>query len=461
MRLTDLPRTTSFRLAVLFLLLFGTASVALFGFLYWQTRDYLVHSVDDWLAREQSNFLALDQDDWRERLAAHVIGDPTLERPLMLLDPTGHRVAGTSLNVPASLLASLPKDRPVEFSLQQGGHDRRFRALAHRTPSGDMLVIAQDMRSTSEFADVLVKAFTWGGLVTVLLGLAGASIAGADAVRRINGVTLATRRIVSGDLSSRLPTVGRSGDLDRLTQLINGMLDEIERLMQEVKGVCDNIAHDLRTPLTRLLAGLERAGRRAHSVDEYAVAADEAAVETRGILKTFAAMLRISEIESTARRAGFTGVDLSQVVADVIEFYEPMAEENGISLQIETSGSAAVMRGDPSLVFEAIANLVDNALKFTPRGGRVTVRTLTGTRILGIDVTDNGPGIPANEREAVLRRFHRAEGSRHTQGSGLGLPLVAAVARLHDMELTITDAMPGCRITVACRNTQSCSAAAL
>ena len=217
MRLTDLPRTTSFRLAVLFLLLFGTASVALFGFLYWQTRDYLVHSVDDWLAREQSNFLALDQDDWRERLAAHVIGDPTLERPLMLLDPTGHRVAGTSLNVPASLLASLPKDRPVEFSLQQGGHDRRFRALAHRTPSGDMLVIAQDMRSTSEFADVLVKAFTWGGLVTVLLGLAGASIAGADAVRRINGVTLATRRIVSGDLSSRLPTVGRSGDLDRLT----------------------------------------------------------------------------------------------------------------------------------------------------------------------------------------------------------------------------------------------------
>ena len=125
------------------------------------------------------------------------------------------------------------------------------------------------------------------------------------------------------------------------------MLDEIERLMQEVKGVCDNIAHDLRTPLTRLLAGLERAGRRAHSVDEYAVAADEAAVETRGILKTFAAMLRISEIESTARRAGFTGVDLSQVVADVIEFYEPMAEENGISLQIETSGSAAVMRGDP------------------------------------------------------------------------------------------------------------------
>jgi signal transduction histidine kinase len=159
----------------------------------------------------------------------------------------------------------------------------------------------------------------------MLLGLAGAAVVGADAVRRIDGVTRATQRIVNGDLSERLPTRNRSDDFDRLINVINGMLGELERLMQEVKGVCDNIAHDLRTPLTRLLAGLERTRRRAGSEEEYAAAVDEAIVETRDLLQTFAALLRISEVESGARRAGFTDTDLSEVLADAVELYEPRA----------------------------------------------------------------------------------------------------------------------------------------
>jgi len=227
--------------------------------------------------------------------------------------------------------------------------------------------------------------------------------------------------------------------------------------MQEVKGVCDSIAHDLRTPLTRLLAGLERARRRARSTEEYSAAVDDAVVETRGLLRTFTAMLRISEVESGARRAGFTSVDLAQVLIDAVELYEPMAEEKGIILHAELS--AAAMPGDPSLLFEAVANLADNAIKFTPAGGRVTARAFAEGGRTGVEVIDTGPGIPEAEREAVSQRFYRAEKSRNTPGTGLGLALVAAVARLHGMELVITDAKPGCRVTITRSSTPGAYAA--
>jgi signal transduction histidine kinase len=310
------------------------------------------------------------------------------------------------------------------------------------------LLVARDMGDAHTFDRILIGAFIWGGLFTAILGLTGAAIVGADSVHRIDGITRAIQRIVSGDLSERLPTHGRRDDFDRLAHVINGMLGEIERLMQEVKGVCDNIAHDLRTPLTRLLAGLERTRRRMRPVGDHAVAIDEAIGEMRDILKTFAAMLRISEVESGARRAGFTDTDLSEVLADAVELYEPAAEAKGVRLWLASDGFPLAIRGDPNLLFEVIGNLVDNALKFTPGGGCVTVRGFAGAGTIGFAVEDTGPGIPPGEREAVQRRFYRSEASRHTPGSGLGLALVAAVARLHGMDMTIGDANPGCRVIV-------------
>ncbi len=450
MRLVELPRTTSFRLALRFLLLFGAASLALFGFMYWQTKQYVEGRVDDWLAREQAILRPIDRDILLQRLSAHVVADPSLERPLTLFDPAGKRLAGTALDVPASVLNGIPEDVITRFVLRQGRKDVVFRGLAHRRPSGDLLLAARDMDDAHAFGKVLINAFISGGLVTMLLGLAGAVIVGVDAVRRIDGVTRATQRIVSGDLSERLPTHGRADDFDRLISVINSMLGEIERLMQEVKGVCDNIAHDLRTPLTRLLAGLERTRRRAVSAEEFAAAVDEAIVETKGLLQTFSALLRISEVESGARRAGFTDADLSEVVADAVELYEPMAEAKGVRLKLLCEGGEAVtMRGDPSLLFDAVGNLVDNALKFTPASGRVTVGAFRRDGLVGFEVSDTGSGISEGERDAVVRRFYRAEASRHTPGSGLGLALVAAVARLHGMDLTIEDARPGCRVRVS------------
>jgi signal transduction histidine kinase len=449
-RLVELPRTTSFQLALRFLLLFGTTSIVLFGFLYWQTQHYVVGRIDDWLVREQAIFGVINHADVLERLNAHVVADPTLERPMALFGPSGQPMAGTRLDLAPADVTAMPRDELFAFDLHQGGQAMAFRGLAHLRPSGDLLLVARDMQGSHQFAEVLFNAFVSGGLFTMLLGLAGAAIVGADAVQRIDGVTRAIQRIVRGDLSERLPTEGRADDLDCLIAVINGMLGELERLMQEVKGVCDNIAHDLRTPLTRLLAGLERTRRRAHSVDDYAPAVDKAIVETKGLLKTFAAILRISEVESGARRAGFIDTDLSEVVADAMEFYEPVAEEKGVRLvHLASANGPLVIRGDSSLLFEAVANLVDNALKFTPAGGRVVVRGFRRSGTIGVEVVDTGPGIPPDEAALVLGRFYRTETSRNTPGSGLGLALVAAVARLHGMDLAIGDAGPGCRVTIS------------
>ena len=441
--LSDIPRTTSFRLALLFLGLFGTASFGVFGFLYWQTAGYLASGVDDWLGRELAARSAEHSSERRRQLDAHTVLDPAGQRPFALFDATGNWIGGSPATLPQPEPAM---DHPFDFMLPRDGQAAPYRGMAHRLSSGDTLLIAQDMREIRRFRDLLLGAMASGGLVVLVLGLAGAAIVGAGALGRINRVTDAIERIVNGDLSERLPNGGTAGDVDRLIHVVNRMLDDIERLMHEVKGVTDEIAHDLRTPLTRLLAGLERARRRAHSVEEYDGAVEEAIAETRGILTTFGALLRIAEVEAGARRAGFTTLDLNMLATDVTDFYEPLAERKGLSLSLETEGAPAEIAGDPSLLFEAISNLVDNAIKFTPPGGQVILRILGGSDRLGFEVSDTGPGIPETERNVVLQRFHRAERSRHTPGSGLGLSLVAAVARLHGLRLAIEDAEPGCRV---------------
>jgi signal transduction histidine kinase len=445
-RLSDLRRTTSFRLALMFLALFGTASLTLFGFLYWQTAGYLKSGTDEWLAREVTSLVAASPSQLIAHLQEHAAHDPEANRPFALFDAAGNKVAGNMAKLPTP---SLPLDRPFEFKLNRGDELLPFRGLARRLPSGDIVIVSQNVHEMHEFRELLVGAMAWGGLLVLIMGLAGAAMIGAGSVRRIDEVARAIERIVKGNLAERLPTRGTAGDLDRLVDAVNGMLDDIERLMHEVKGVSDAVAHDLRTPLTRLLAGLERAGRRAASVDEYAAAVDEAIGETKAVLSTFGAMLRISEVEDGARRVGFKSLDLAAIAADVTEFYQPLAEVKDVSFSLkDESGGSAKIAGDPSLLFEAIGNLVDNAIKFTPPGSRVALRIFRANENLGIIVTDTGPGIPAEEREAVLRRFYRAERSRHTPGSGLGLSLVAAVARLHGLDLVIEDAKPGCRVTL-------------
>lgn len=447
MRLSDLPRTTGFRLSVLFLGLFGLSSLLLFGFLYAETNQYLLRSVDDRLQREAQADLGAP-GAIRQHLQAHVLRDPDGMRPFGLFDPQGHPVTGQLCRLPRH---PLPLGRPFEFTLKRAGGELPFRGTAYRLPGGDLLVLSENIYLIHELRGQLVRAMAWGSVLMLGVGLAGAILTARDSERRISGITSAIERIVDGDLAERLPTRTSSGDLDRLAHLVNSMLDDIERLMREVKGVTDDIAHDLRTPLTRLLAGLERARRRAASVRDYEQAVAAAITETQSLLGTFSGLLRIAEVEHGARRAGFTRVDLRKIVADVVEFHAPVAEESGVSLThgAHRGATPVEMSGDPSLLFEAISNLIDNAIKFTPQGGHVTVRTFRSSGQSGVVVVDDGPGIPEEERDAVLRRFHRVEKSRHAPGSGLGLSLVAAVAKLHGLTLSIGSASPGCCVTLS------------
>jgi signal transduction histidine kinase len=443
--LRDIFGTTSFRLALLFVGLFGAASLMLFGFLYWRTAGYLASDIDDWLSRASLSRAAERPKDLKRDLAERPLLDPDGERPIALFDQSGNWIVGNHAILPTPLP---PADRPFDFTLPRSGTPAPFRGMTRRLSSGEIVLVARDMRDITHFRELLLEAIASGGLVVLVLGLAGAAITGAGALGHIDRVVQSIERIVNGDLTERLPQGSNAGDVNRLVEVVNHMLDEIERLMNEVKGASEDIAHDLRTPLTRLLAGLERTRRRPTSREEFASAVDEAIVEIRDLLATFAALLRIAEVEAGARRAGFTTVDLATVAEDVAELFEPVAESHGISLSLKIGRDMPAITGDPSLLFEAIGNLVDNAIKYTPAGGRVTVRTYTTDHRLGIEVSDTGPGIAAAERNAVLRRFHRTEKSRNTPGCGLGLSLVAAVANLHGLHLVIEDAGPGCRVTL-------------
>jgi signal transduction histidine kinase len=457
-RLSDLRHTTSFRLGLLFAGLFGAATLLLFGVVYSSASDYVFRDVNEWLARESAGRAAMPAGELRQTLNARTAAEPDKSRPIALFNADGTWLAGDEAILPSPL----PKlGEPVDLTWQRDGQTAPFRAMIHRLLNGEILLVAQDLRGVEGFRLALLEALLWAGAVAVLLGLIGAILIGAGALGRMDRVTRAIEEIISGDLARRLPSEGRGGDLNRLVQVVNRMLDEIERLMHEVQGVIEDVAHDLRTPLTRLLAGLERVRRRGSSVSDYELAVDEAIAEAKEILTTFTALLRIAEVESGARRAGFRPLNLNTVATDAAELYEPVAESKGILLRLETAKPAdAEIIGDSSLLFEALSNLVDNAIKYSPEGSRVRLRVLATETQLGIEISDTGPGIPEAERDAVLRRFHRVDKSRTAPGSGLGLSLVAAVAKLHDLDLTIGDARPGCRVVLSRKRAASGGSAA-
>ncbi|KAB0495828.1 sensor histidine kinase [Pseudomonas vancouverensis] len=442
-RLSEIPRTISFRTGLLFLGLFGCSFLALFGYVYWQTAFYLKAEADTALYRQVENRSAQDPELQLKEIRNHAVQDVEARLPHSLFDADGRFIAGAIRQLPPFSAY----DKPQEFSwVKDNGRKRPVRFIVHRLADGKTLLVAQDIHDIREFDELLIRALISGGVLLLVVGLFGAVLLGYSAHRRLDKVSRSIKGIIEGDLTGRLPIQGNNDDIDRLASVVNGMLDELERLMSEVKGVCDDIAHDLRTPLTRLIAGLERTQRRGLDEAEYAASIDAALIEAKALLLTFKALLRISEIENSARRSHFAPLDLNLISADAAELYEPLAEERGISLTLNESQAPAIIAGDAQLLFDAICNLLDNAIKFCPDHSQISLSVIAEPGSVGIRVLDNGPGIAPAEREAVLRRLYRAESSRHTPGNGLGLSMVSAVARLHDMKLTVSDAAPGCRI---------------
>jgi signal transduction histidine kinase len=291
---------------------------------------------------------------------------------------------------------------------------------------------------------IITSALVWSGVLILVVGLACAVALSVRPLRRLRILQSAGQEIAAGDLKRRMPVSERRDELDMFAGTVNYMMDEVERLMSEVKGATDTIAHDLRTPLAHARAQLTRLQQAPERKPE-----DIARVigEIDVVLERFRALLRISELEARGRHAGFVQTDLAQVLGQVVELYQPLADEQQVRLSLSSAGPA-VVEADPKLLFEAISNLVDNAIKFTGPGGSVELALQDGPAIV---VRDNGPGIAAGERAAVLQRFYRSERSRQVPGSGLGLTSVAAILRMHRFALELQDANPGLRAIIRCR----------
>jgi len=445
MHLTELHRTTGFRLATLFLALFGVVAMLLFGYLYHEITGFEQERIDDWLKREHAELIREDPSELVVRFKHQDLLDPRQQRPFALFGTDGKHLAGGN---PGDRPPIPQFDRPFSMRLENLPKRPPGRCIAAHLADDRVALQCQNTRELDHFDEELLHALISTALLTLVLGLIGASLIGISTMRRLDAVTASIEEIVAGNLSRRLPMHSKHDDVDRLVGVVNGMLDEIERLMHEVKGVCDAIAHDLRTPLTRMLAGLERAQRRTMTEPEYRAVIDETILETSGLLRTFNALLRISEIESGVRRQGFTSVNLAAVADDVFEFYEPTAEDKRIVFELTRPAIAPPdMQGDPNLLFEALANLVENAVKFAPQNGHVRVTLFSDANSFGVTISDDGPGIATTERRAVLRRFYRGEASRHAPGSGLGLSLASAVAGMHGMSIQFNDVATGCEVT--------------
>jgi signal transduction histidine kinase len=435
-RLPDFARTTTFRSTLIVAGAFFLCTVLLFGFVYWQTVVYVMDKYDQLLTEELRVFVANTPEQRLQEIDDRLRKDPGRIKVAGLFGDNGHRIAGNIESLPTGLVPDVPTDAVV-VRLDGGGREfQKVRIAAHPLPSGETMVIGRNIDEIVQIAEIVLRALALGLLPAIALAVVVGIVLSLRARRRITEVNQRIQRIVTGDLRERLPVRNNNDPFDQLAVSVNRMLGEIEALIQQIAGVGNDIAHDLRTPLTRVRVRLERGRARAATLDELRAAVDHSLAGLDQSLAIITALLRIAEIEHSRRLEGFSQVQLAQLVREVGELYEPIAEDKRVMLQVEVADEATV-HGDRDLLFEAVANLVDNAVKFTPEDGRVVLALQHRDGESVIQVKDTGPGISDAEREAVLRRFYRSDKSRNTEGLGLGLSLVAAIVKLHGFRLTI------------------------
>ncbi len=445
-----LARSRIFRLALIYLCLFSAAVLAMIGFVYWYATGSLSRQIDATIDAEIRGLAEQYQQRGTvgllravERRAAGAAANRGI---YLLVDRNYAPLAGN--------LSHWPDQPPgpdgwITFRLDfpEDGDDPGVnfgRARMFDLSGGLHLLVGHDVRERARVRDLVSEALAWGLAVVLALSLVGALLMSRLLLRRIDDINTASREIMSGHLDRRVPVSPRGDEFDELAGNLNAMLDRIARLLDATKEVSDNIAHDLRRPLARLRSRLELLLMENPDVEGYRAAANETVAEIDQVLKTFGALLTIAEAEAGAVQRNFETLDLSELVRDVAELYEPLAEANGLKLRAAIGGNARIW-GDRNLLFQAVSNLVDNALKYAPAGSPVEIALETREQGARIAVSDQGAGIPTELRDKVLERFYRAEASRSTEGSGLGLSLVAATAKVHGGEILLQDNAPGLR----------------
>lgn len=449
-----LLRTTPFRLALLYLGLFVISVGVILAVVYRSTAGFLEEEIGATIALEVSGL----QDQYRNAGLRGLV-DSVRERSAV-----GHTNSIYLLTTPGGVilagnLSGWPDATPgpggwTHFKISDyGGVNNRpstAMAVSFILPGQFRLLVGRDMSELDQLRGRMAVSLRWVFLVTVVLGLGGGLLLARGAMRRIEAINRTTHRIMAGDLSGRVPRGGGGDEIDRLAGNLNAMLDQIERLMTGMRQVTESVAHDLRTPLSRLRARVELALiRETDDPEVYRAVLQDTILEADRLLATFTALLSIAEAESGANRKALEPVRLAEVVRLAADLYEPVAEEKGLTLTIDIRAEPTV-RGNEQLLAQAVSNLLDNAIKYTPEGGRIALSLEGGGpgQAARITVADNGPGIPPDMREKVLERFVRLDTARASPGNGLGLSLVDAVARLHGASLRLEDNEPGLRVGI-------------
>ncbi|MEJ2432522.1 MAG: ATP-binding protein [Pseudolabrys sp.] len=460
--LGKLFRTTTFKLTLVYLAVFALFAAFLLGYFALNTRRLITEQITQTVNAEITGLSEQYRLGGIRRLVIVVYA--RARRPssslYLVTTFTGQALAGNVTALSPGILDSPGWSETVYRRLDEPASSKKpeHEALVRvfQLPGGFRLLVGRDLEERERLYRIVLAAGRWSVAIVIVLGLAGGLFVSRRVLARVDAMTETTRTIMDGDLGGRLPVTGTGDELDRLAQNLNAMLERIEALMQGLKEVSDNIAHDLKTPLTRLRNRAEEALRAAHSDSEYRAALDATIEESEGLIRTFNALLMIARAESGQAREDMNEFDAAEIAQDVGELYEPLAEEKGIALKVEADAPAQV-KGNRELISQALANLIDNAIKYAapcperPTGvaPEIVVRALNeGERVLLI-VADTGPGIPKDDRAHVVERFVRLEQSRSLPGSGLGLSLAAAVARLHGGELTLEDNYPGLKCMIA------------
>ncbi|TPI24260.1 HAMP domain-containing protein [Mesorhizobium sp. B3-2-1] len=443
-----LPRSTPFRLALTFAFLFMLAFILAGAIVYQMMSADLAEQLDDTVKETYaviaSTYTDTDPKELVETIESHSLRSPKKEQLFSLTDPAGNRLAG---NFTAAGL-------PEGFSMFGAEMPGLPAGTEYRAYSGSLgantLTIAFSLSETKELEAIMLMSFGWATLIITGLAVTGGALLASRVQRRLDGIAATMVDVSHGRLDTRIPLTGKGDDIDIVSSQVNAALDRLSALVEGMKQVSADIAHDLKTPLNRLQMILEGAADKAARHQDVSDDLADARMEGHQINETFDALLRIAQIEAGARKARFTDVDLGDILRTIAEIYTDVAEDDGKSLSPprleETTGR---IHGDRELLTQMVANLVENTLRHCPPGTSIKLSvTRQGDRVLAC-VADNGPGIPAGEREKVFQRLYRLDHSRSTPGSGLGLSLVRAIADLHGATITLEDCKPGLAVAVS------------
>jgi signal transduction histidine kinase len=442
--------SSTLKLALSYVAAFCTAIFAVLAYVYWITAGYLLHDVENSLSAERSFLMESYRRPGREGLAmrlAERLEDTHFRTWVYLLvDASGAKLAG---NLPAwpNEVTCLREANDFNLSSDTPGSPQTatMRAECTTLADGSRLLVARSVTMLDTVRGRISTALIAASVLFLGLAAAAGISTSRRSVARIEAINATSRQIMRSGLGERIPLRGTRDEWDGLALNLNSMLDRIQELAEWNRQVSDNVAHDLRTPLARLRGRLEKTYASEPGLEGYRALVGDTLNELDAILSTFSSLLRISRIEMRERMAGFNQLDLAEIAHEVVDLFDPSAEENGVQLQLKDNGPTTIL-GDRDLLFDAVSNLIDNALKHGRDGGKVSVGVRCDADEIILEVRDLGPGIPFEEREHVLRRFYRLEHSRITPGNGLGLSLVAAVANLHGARINMADNAPGLRI---------------